>query len=102
MEMSMTRDAYAKELIKAAEAVFRRNEAATCPHEDCDEHLSAVRQNTFSTRSLFCPVHGHLFQEQVAEPFSKLDWDGAKARFDAEYSDADWDEDEGDEEECLD
>lgn len=92
--MSMTRDTYAKEVIKAAEAAFKRNEAAVCPHENCDESLSVVRQNTFSTRSLFCPVHGHVFQEQNIETFGKLDWDGAKQRFDEEYSELEYEEEE--------
>lgn len=76
--MSMTRDTYAKKVRKAAEAAFHRNETPHCPHEDCDQRLSVVRQNTFSTRSLFCPVHGHIFQEQETEPFSQLDWEGAE------------------------
>ena len=92
--MSMTRDTYAKEVIRAAEAAFRRNEVAICPHEGCDQLLTVVRQSTFSTRSLFCPVHGHVFQEQATEHFGKLDWDGAKQRFDEEFSEVDWDEDE--------
>jgi hypothetical protein len=90
----MTRDTYAKEVIKAAEAAFKRNETAVCPHEDCSEFLSVVRQDMFSTRSLFCPVHGHIFQEQETERFNKLDWDTAKQRFDEQYSDMDYEEEE--------
>ncbi|HUV05023.1 MAG TPA: hypothetical protein VMX94_07940 [Armatimonadota bacterium] len=82
----MTRDTYAKELIRAAEAAFRRNETPQCPHQDCGERLSVVRQSTFSTRSLFCPVHGHIFQEQEETPFGKLDWEGAAQRIEAAYS----------------
>jgi hypothetical protein len=96
--MSMTRDTYAKEVIKAAESAFRRNEKTVCPHEDCDEVLGIMRQNVFSTRSLFCPVHGHIFQEQEAERYNKLDWDGAKQRFDEQYSDIDLDDEEESEE----
>lgn len=98
--MSMTRDTYAKEVIKAAEAAFHRNETAICPHEDCEEHLSVVQQSTFSTRSLFCPVHGHVFQEQRNDQFEKLDWDGAKQRYDEEFSeeDDDWDEEDSEDE----
>lgn len=73
--MSMTRDAYAKEVMKVAEAAFRRNEAVLCPHEDCTERLSVVRQSTYSSRSLFCPIHGAIFKEQESAPFGKLDWD---------------------------
>lgn len=76
----MTRDAYAKEVMRTAEAAFYRHENVTCPHEDCDEMLSVVQQSTFSTRSLFCPKHGHIFQEQDAAPFGKLDWDTAQQR----------------------
>ena len=83
---AMTRDTYAKELIKAAEAAFRRNETPQCPHEDCDQLLSVVRQSMFSTRSLFCPVHGHIFQEQEQNQFGKLDWEGAAQRIEAAYS----------------
>jgi len=94
----MTRDAYAKEVIRAAEAAFQRNETAICPHEDCDERLGVVRQNTLSTRSLFCPVHGHIFQEQTSEPFGKLDWEGAAERVEDEFSGFDWeDQDTGEE-----
>ena len=78
--MTMTRDSYAKEVIRAAEAAFYRNETPVCPHENCTEQLSVVRQSTFSTRSLFCPVHGHIFQEQKFEPYNKLDWEGAAQR----------------------
>lgn len=99
--MSMTRDAYAKEVVKAAEAAFRRNETAICPHENCEELLGVVRQNVYSTRSLFCPVHGHIFQEQETETFNKLDWEGAKQRFDEESADLDWEEDDEEEEDCI-
>ena len=73
--MSMTRDAYAKEVLRVAEAVFHGEETVVCPHEGCEERLSMVKQGVFSTRSIFCSVHGHIFQEQKVEPFSKLDWD---------------------------
>ncbi len=73
-KMSMTRDAYAKEVLRVAQAVLQTGEIAVCPHEGCDESLSIVKQGVFSTRSVFCPVHGHIFQEQKTEPFSKLDW----------------------------
>lgn len=92
--MSMTRDTYAKDVIRAAESAFIRNEETVCPHEDCDEVLSVVRQNMFSTRSLFCSVHGHIFQEQEAERYNKLDWEAAKQRFDEQYSDFDMEEEE--------
>lgn len=75
--MSMTRDKYAKEVKSVAEAALYRNESALCPHEDCSERLNVVRQTMLSTRSLFCPVHGLIFQEQETEPFSKLDWETA-------------------------
>jgi len=90
----MTRDTYAKELIKAAEAAFRRNETPRCPHEDCNQLLSVVRQSMFSTRSLFCPVHGHIFQEQEERPFGKLDWEGAAQRIEASYAEIDDSEEE--------
>jgi hypothetical protein len=88
----MTRDAYAKQVIRVAEAAFRRNEVALCPHENCEERLGIVRQSVFSTRSLFCPVHGHIFQEQRIDPFGKLDWEGTKERVDAELAELDLDE----------
>ena len=75
--MSITRDTYAKQLRRCAEAALYRNESACCPHEDCGEPLNVVRQSMLSTRSLFCPVHGLIFQEQEIEPFSKLDWETA-------------------------
>ena len=76
----MTRDTYAKEVKRVAEAALYRNESACCPHQDCGEHLNVVRQTMLSTRSLFCPVHGLIFQEQETEPFSKLDWETASQR----------------------
>jgi hypothetical protein len=91
--MSMTRDAYAKQVIRVAEAAFKRNEVVFCPHEGCNEHLSVVRQSVYSTRSLFCPVHGHIFKEQQPEPFSKLDWDAAAHRINDELSESDYEED---------
>lgn len=95
--MSMTRDTYAKEVIKVAEAVFKREEIAHCPHEDCNERLSVIRQNTFSTRSLFCPVHGHIFQEQEGQLLRKLDWEAAEERPKDEFSGFDWDDSEDEE-----
>lgn len=86
--MSMTRDAYAKLVRKVAEAAFLRDEVVVCPREDCTELLRVVRQSVHSTRSLFCPVHGHLFQEQETEPFGKLDWDGAGEIPDRELSES--------------
>jgi hypothetical protein len=77
----MTRDTYAKQVMRVAEAAFYRNEAVLCPHEDCNERLNVVRQNTFSTRSLFCPIHGHIFKEQEAAPYGKLDWESHARRF---------------------
>ena len=56
-----------------------------------------VRQNVFSTRSLFCPVHGHIFQEQETERYNKLDWDAAKQRYDEQYSDLGIEDDESEE-----
>ncbi len=88
--MSMTRDAYAKEVLRVAQAMLHGEELMMCPHEGCDERLSIVKQGVFSTRSVFCPVHGHIFQEQKTEPFSKLDWDKAPAN----SVDDDEDEDE--------
>ena len=76
----MTRDTYAKEVKRVAEAALYRNESACCPHQDCGERLNVVRQTMLSTRSLFCPVHGLIFQEQETEPFSKLDWETASQR----------------------
>ncbi len=73
----MTRDAYAKEVLRVAQAVLHDGETVVCPHEGCDERLSIVKQGVFSTRSIFCTVHGHIFQEQKTDPFSKLDWDKA-------------------------
>lgn len=78
--MSMTRDTYAKEVKRAAEAALYRNENTPCPHEDCTESLSVVRQSMYSTRSLFCPVHGLIFQEQESEPYGRLDWETASRR----------------------
>lgn len=85
--MVMTRDTYAKELIRVAEAAFIKNETSVCPHQDCEEHLSVVKQNTFSTRSLFCPVHGRIFQEQELHPYGELDWDHVEVDPD-EYEDS--------------
>jgi hypothetical protein len=98
----MTRDAYAKAVLQAAEAAFRRNEIPLCPHENCNERLSIVKQRTFSTRSLFCPVHGHIYQEQEEYPFGKLDWEGAAKRLANRIPDLDDDDDEeeDDEESC--
>jgi hypothetical protein len=88
--MSMTRDSYAKEVLRVAEAALHQNQAVICPHEGCEERLSIVRQGMLSTRSIFCPVHGHIFQEQRVEPFSKLDWDEAAARQAEAEEEEDW------------
>lgn len=93
--VSMTRDAYAKEVLKVAEAAFGRDEAVVCPHEDCHERLTVVRQSTYSTRALFCPIHGSIFKEQEPAPFGKLDWE-SHANDHEKINEADW---EGDEEE---
>lgn len=95
----MTRDTYAKELIKAAEAAFSRNESPTCPHENCREPLSVVTPDTFSTRSLLCPVHGRIYQEQE-NSYDKLDWDKPAAMSD-EFDEIEDDEDDCEEEDDL-
>ena len=92
--MSMTRDAYAKEVIKVAEAAFRRNEVVLCPHETCGEQLNVARQSTYSSRSLFCPVHGVIFKEQEPAPFGKLDWDAHERPVDAIESEIEIEEEE--------
>ena len=97
--MSMTRDTYAKEVKKAAEAAFSREETAHCPHENCEERLSVVQQGTFSTRSLFCPVHGHIFQEQKLDLSHQLDWEAAEDRVKDEKFEFDWDDQDNSEEE---
>lgn len=94
--MSMTRDTYAREVRRAAEAALYRNEIVLCPHEGCNERLSVVRQSMFSTRSVFCPVHGLIFQEQKAEPFGKLDWESASRRS-AEFADSELDDEDAEE-----
>ncbi len=94
--MSITRDSYAREVLRAAEAAFYNNESPVCPREDCAEILTVVCQSTQSTRSLFCPVHGHIFQEQSMDSLKRLDWDGAAERL-AENPDDE--EDDGDESE---
>lgn len=88
----MTRDSYARQVLKTAEAAFYNNESPRCPRESCTETLSVVQQNTLSTRSLFCPVHGHIFQEQAMESLKKLDWDSAAERAAEHGDDVDWDE----------
>lgn len=82
LSMSMTRDSYAREVLRAAEAAFYNNESPKCPREDCNERLIVVQQKTQSTRSLFCPVHGRIYQEQSA-PINRLDWDAAAERVSA-------------------
>jgi len=94
----MTRDTYAKAVIQAAEAAFHRNEIPLCPHQDCDERLSIVRHKTYSTRSLLCPVHGHIYQEQEEYPFGKLDWEGTAKRIASREQEMDSDEEEEEEE----
>ena len=96
--MSMTRDSYAKEVMRVAEAALRRNEAVACPHEDCDERLTVVRQNAFATRTLHCPIHGQIFKEQEISPYGKLDWEAHEHKLGSERDD---DEYEMEEEETL-
>lgn len=98
--MSMTRDTYAKEVIRVAEAAFYRNETVKCPHEGCEETLDIVQMSMLSSRSLVCPTHGHIYQEQEVSPFGKLDWEAASNRPDDEFSGFDWD-DEDDSEDSL-
>lgn len=93
--MSLTRDAYAKEVMKVAEAAFRRDEAVLCPHEACSERLSVVTQSTYSSRALFCPIHGSIFKEQELAPFGKLDWESHARPFGQDVSEADMDVEEG-------
>jgi len=96
--MSMTRDAYAKQVLRIAEATLYRNETSICPHDGCSEVLQVIRGFAQKTRSIVCPVHGTIFKEQEHEPFSDLDWETAEERAAQNRLEEDWEEEEEEEE----
>ncbi|MDH7481721.1 MAG: hypothetical protein QHH26_07085 [Armatimonadota bacterium] len=95
--MSMTRDAYAKEVLRIAEAALYHNEHPVCPHDGCSEILEVIWTFANRTRAIVCPVHGPIFKEQEHEPFSDLDWEAAEARVAQSRLEEGWDDGEDEE-----
>ena len=61
--MRMTREAYAREVWKAVEAVRQGRNEVTCPHEDCKEYLRILMMSVQTGTTVVCPEHGLIFRE---------------------------------------
>jgi len=61
--MRMTRDAYAKEVWKAVEAIRQGDNQITCPREDCEEELKILAVSVRTGTTVVCPEHGIIFRE---------------------------------------
>lgn len=61
--MRMTRDAYAREVWKAIEAMREGEEEVTCPHHDCEEQLKILTTSIRAGTTMVCPRHGIIFRE---------------------------------------
>lgn len=61
--MRMTRDAYAREVRKAVEALSQGQEGISCPHENCEQSLRVLPPNIRTGTTVLCPEHGVIFRE---------------------------------------
>jgi hypothetical protein len=61
--MRMTREAYAREVWKAIEAVCEGEETVACPHEDCREKLKILIASVQTGATIVCPSHGLIYRE---------------------------------------
>jgi hypothetical protein len=61
--MRMTRDAYAREVWKAIEALHEGEDHISCPHENCDEELLVFNPSVRAGIAVICPEHGIIFRE---------------------------------------
>jgi hypothetical protein len=61
--MRMTRDAYAREVWKAVEAVRHGEDGASCPRENCDERVKVLAASVKVGKIIICPAHGIIYRE---------------------------------------
>jgi len=61
--MRMTRDAYAREVWKAVEAIHEGQDETLCPHENCEQQLSVLVASVRAGTTIVCPQHGTIFRE---------------------------------------
>ena len=61
--MRMTRDAYAREVWQAIEALHGGDRHIVCPHENCPEELRVFSASLRAGTAVMCPLHGVIFRE---------------------------------------
>jgi len=59
----MTRDSYAKEVMKVVESMHHGDGGITCPRDECDERLNVIIANMRNGTTMICPTHGLIFRE---------------------------------------
>jgi nitrite reductase/ring-hydroxylating ferredoxin subunit len=61
--MRMTREAYAREVWKAIEAVKNGSDAVPCPHDNCEQLLRVLVTSVHTGTTIVCPQHGLIFRD---------------------------------------
>ncbi len=61
--MRMTREAYAKEVLKTVEAVLEGEKNVCCPHENCDQPLQSLNPSMQAGMTIKCPLHGIIYHK---------------------------------------
>jgi len=61
--MRMTRDAYAREVWRAVEAMRQGDSRIMCPRENCEEELKVLVASLRTGTTMVCPEHGIIFRE---------------------------------------
>ena len=61
--MRMTRNAYAKEVWRAIEAIRQGEDEISCPHEDCGQQLRVLVASVRTGTTVVCPEHGIIYRE---------------------------------------
>lgn len=61
--MRMTREAYAREVWKAVEAVREGEDEVSCPHESCEKRLKVLLTSLRTGATIVCPEHGLIYRE---------------------------------------
>ena len=60
--MRMTRDAYAREVLKAIEAIQDGGDHIACPHENCEHDLIVFVASLRAGTAVLCPEHGVIYR----------------------------------------
>ena len=61
--MRMTRETYAKEVLKRIESVRDGRDEVSCPHEGCEKMLRILLTSVRTGTTVVCPDHGLIYRE---------------------------------------